>query len=95
MIAIIIIDYNVMAKISPILYVLFIIALIGVLFTEPINGAKSWFKTIILANIINFLSIPAAYIIKMFNVYLKMCSVYQKMFNMYSKTCFADLYNIC
>lgn len=44
MIAIIIIDYNIMAKISPILYVLFIIALIGVLFTEPINGAKSWFK---------------------------------------------------
>ncbi len=44
MIGVIIIDYNTIAKISPILYVLFIIALIGVLFTEPINGATSWFQ---------------------------------------------------
>lgn len=38
------IDYNKIAKISPILYMIFIIALIAVLFTEPINGAKSWFQ---------------------------------------------------
>lgn len=44
MIGVIIIDYNKIAKISPILYVILIIALIGVLFTEPINGATSWFQ---------------------------------------------------
>ena len=43
MIAIIFIDYETIAKISPILYGISIIALIGVLFTEPINGANSWY----------------------------------------------------
>ena len=38
MIAVIFIDYNTISKISPILYVLILIALIAVLFTEPING---------------------------------------------------------
>ena len=38
------IDYKVMIRLSPILYGLSIIALIAVLFTEPINGAKSWFE---------------------------------------------------
>ncbi len=37
------IDYELIAKISPILYIIFIALLIGVLFTEPINGASSWF----------------------------------------------------
>lgn len=44
MIIIIFIDYNFIAKISPIFYGLGLIALGAVLFTEPINGASSWFK---------------------------------------------------
>ena len=44
MIVIIVIDYNTMAKASPVIYGVFIIALIAVLFTQPINGATSWFK---------------------------------------------------
>lgn len=44
MIAVMIIDYNTVAQISPVLYGVFIIALIAVLFTEPINGATSWFQ---------------------------------------------------
>ncbi len=44
MIAIVIIDYNQIVKISPVLYGLAIISLIAVLFTEPISGARSWFK---------------------------------------------------
>ena len=44
MITVIFIDYNIIGKISPVLYGLAIISLIAVLFTEPINGASSWFK---------------------------------------------------
>ena len=44
MIVIIFIDYDLIAKISPILYGVIIIALIAVFFTEPINGATSWFN---------------------------------------------------
>ena len=44
MIVVIFIDYNFIAKISPILYGIIIALLIGVLFTEPINGATSWFS---------------------------------------------------
>lgn len=44
MIAIIFIDYDVFGKLWVPLYVLTIIALIAVLFTEPINGATSWFN---------------------------------------------------
>ena len=44
MIVIVFIDYNLIAKISPVLYGIIIIALIAVLFTSPINGASSWFK---------------------------------------------------
>ena len=36
-------SYEILVKISPILYGIFIILLIAVLFTEPINGATSWF----------------------------------------------------
>lgn len=43
-IAIIFVDYNTIAKYSPILYGFMILTLIGVLFTEPINGASSWFN---------------------------------------------------
>ena len=43
MIVILFIDYEFIAKISPILYGIIILLLIGVLFTEPINGATSWF----------------------------------------------------
>ena len=43
MIVIIFIDYEIIAKISPILYGIIIVLLIAVLFTEPINGATSWF----------------------------------------------------
>lgn len=37
------IDYETIVKISPICYGVFIVLLIGVLFTTPINGATSWF----------------------------------------------------
>lgn len=43
-ISIIFVDYNLIAKISPILYAITIILLIGVLFTTPINGATSWYN---------------------------------------------------
>lgn len=43
MIAVICIDYSTIAKIAPIFYGIFIILLIAVLFTKPINGASSWF----------------------------------------------------
>lgn len=42
-IAIIAIDYSYIVKVAPIFYGIFIILLIAVLFTEPINGATSWF----------------------------------------------------
>ena len=38
------VDYNTIAKFSPIFYGFFILLLIGVLFTPPINGARSWFQ---------------------------------------------------
>lgn len=38
------VDYNTMAKCSPIMYGIMIVALIAVLFTESINGATSWFN---------------------------------------------------
>ena len=44
MIIIIFIDYEFLVKISPVLYGIIIVLLIGVLFTEPINGATSWFN---------------------------------------------------
>ena len=37
------INYEFLAKISPFLYGIFILLLIAVFFTEPINGATSWF----------------------------------------------------
>ena len=38
------IDYRLIVKFSPMLYIVLLILLIGVLFTEPINGASSWYK---------------------------------------------------
>jgi len=43
-IIVMLIDYNTIAKFSPFFYVLFILLLIGVLFTEPVNGARSWYE---------------------------------------------------
>lgn len=43
-IVVILIDYDIFAKISPVLYGIIIVLLIAVLFTEPINGATSWFN---------------------------------------------------
>lgn len=37
------IDYESIVKIAPILYGIFIVLLIAVLFTTPVNGATSWF----------------------------------------------------
>ncbi len=42
-ITIMLIDYKSIVRISPILYGAFIILLIAVLFTSPVNGATSWF----------------------------------------------------
>ena len=44
MIIVLLIDYETFIKISPVLYGISLIVLIGVLFTEPINGASSWFS---------------------------------------------------
>lgn len=44
MIAVIAIDYNVIAKVSPFFYGAILILLVMVLFTKPINGATSWFE---------------------------------------------------
>lgn len=41
---VIFIDYEVIAKVSPIWYVLFCVLLVGVLFTVPIDGASRWFN---------------------------------------------------
>lgn len=38
------IDYNIIVRFSTLAYILIIGLLIGVLFTEPISGASSWFK---------------------------------------------------
>jgi rod shape determining protein RodA len=38
------IDYRLIVKFSPVLYIIFIGLLVGVLFTKPISGASSWFK---------------------------------------------------
>ena len=43
MIVVMLIDYDLLIKISPFLYGFFIILLIAVLFTTPVNGATSWF----------------------------------------------------
>jgi len=43
-IVVICVNYEVIAKISPIFYAIFILLLVVVLFTEPINGASSWFN---------------------------------------------------
>lgn len=43
LIIVICIDYELIARMSPFLYIIFIALLIGVLFTEPINGASSWY----------------------------------------------------
>ena len=40
---IMLIDYEVIVKVSPIFYGAFIILLFAVLFTKPVNGASSWF----------------------------------------------------
>ena len=44
MIGVMFIDYKILIKLSPILYGLGIIMLIGVLFTKPVNGGTSWFN---------------------------------------------------
>lgn len=44
MIIVILIDYEVIAKVSPIWYVFFCILLVGVLFTVPVDGASRWFN---------------------------------------------------
>ena len=38
------INYEVIVKISPIFYGIFLVLLVGVLFTKPVNGASSWFE---------------------------------------------------
>ena len=44
MIIVILVDYEVFNKISPLIYGISIVLLIAVLFTDPINGATSWFR---------------------------------------------------
>lgn len=42
-ICVMVIDYEEIVKLSPIFYGIFIVLLIAVLFTTPVNGASSWF----------------------------------------------------
>ncbi len=42
-IMVMLVDYEIIVKISPIIYGIFILLLITVLFTTPVNGATSWF----------------------------------------------------
>ena len=44
MVIVMLINYETLVKLSPIFYGIFIILLIAVLFTNPINGATSWFN---------------------------------------------------
>ena len=44
MVIVMLINYEILVKLSPIFYGIFIILLIAVLFTEAINGATSWFN---------------------------------------------------
>lgn len=44
LIVMIFIDYEVLVKISPVLYGIILVLLVGVLFTGAINGATSWFE---------------------------------------------------
>ena len=44
LIAFIFVDYEIIAKVSPIFYGIFILLLIAVLFTPAVNGANSWFR---------------------------------------------------
>lgn len=44
MILVVLVDYEILAKISPVIYGLSIVLLVGVLFTQPINGATSWYS---------------------------------------------------
>ena len=43
MVVVMLIDYKVLIKLSPILYGIAILSVIAVLFTKPISGARSWF----------------------------------------------------
>ena len=43
MIFFITINYESIVKVSPIFYIAFLVLLVAVLFTNPINGATSWF----------------------------------------------------
>lgn len=44
MVIVMLINYETLVKLSPIFYGIFILLLIAVLFTKPINGATSWFN---------------------------------------------------
>ena len=44
MVIVMLINYETLVKLSPIFYGIFIVLLIAVLFTNPINGATSWFS---------------------------------------------------
>ncbi len=44
LIIIFLIDYNIIVRFSTLAYIILIALLIGVLFTSPINGARSWYK---------------------------------------------------
>ena len=44
MVIVMLINYETLVKLSPIFYGIFLILLIAVLFTKPVNGATSWFN---------------------------------------------------
>lgn len=71
---IIFIDYEAIAKISPILYGIVLILLVIVLFTDPVNGATSWFN-------LGFLSIQPAEFAKIAVILflaLALCKIQEK-----------------
>ena len=71
---IIFIDYEAIAKISPIFYGIVLILLVIVLFTDPVNGATSWFD-------LGFLSIQPAEFAKIAVILflaLVLCKIHEK-----------------
>ena len=54
-IMVMLVDYEIIVKISPIIYGIFILLLITVLFTTPVNGATSWFDIGFLSNQVSLL----------------------------------------
>lgn len=66
-----VIDYRLIVKFSPAIYIIFMALLIGVLFTKPISGARSWYQ------IGDFLSFQPSELGKIFVIMFSAFVLYQ------------------